>query len=163
MGWNWGGLPWLWLGRLVSFGIRVVLHICMSMAFGLGLRIAGIIYGNGMRRLSEPVVCLRSERNMVLDLECLLAYSVVGRYHLFCCHCDAVLIMPFWQKNLGQVGGREYPKKDKRVRRPAPTSLLAPRGAPFAVEISFRPPYYQDGSNLRVSVNPRLVVSPAIC
>lgn len=47
------------------------------MAFGLGLKAAGIIYGNGMRRLSEAVSCPSAEGVVILDiLEGLPARSV---------------------------------------------------------------------------------------
>lgn len=54
-------------------------------------------------------------------------------------------------------------KRQKSSAASAYISVSNPWGTLFAVEISFRPPYYQDGSNLRVFVNPQLVVSPAIC
>lgn len=50
----------------------------MSMAFRLGLRIAGIVYGNGTRCFPESISCLYLERNIVLDLECSLPYSILG-------------------------------------------------------------------------------------
>lgn len=105
-----------------------------------------------------------TDKNVILGhLVCLLACSVTGRsarspWPLRCFRRHTILA-----KSHGSVRGHEDPKRDKRVRRPAPTSLLAPRGHPLRWRFHSVQPYYQDGSNLRVPVNPRLVVSPAIC
>lgn len=126
------------------------------MAFRLGLRIAGIVYGNGTRCFSESISCLYLERNIVLDLSCSLPHSILGRastVHLSW-RCHAPHTIPA-KANKSEPVRAQGPKR--RQKSSATSTYIS------AVEISFRPPYYQDGSNLRVPVNPQLVVSPAIC
>ena len=140
--------------RMVSFGILVVFQICMSMAFRIGAKVAGIIYGNGMRRLWP--LCLSMSRSFMASglLERACWCSAVSRA-LPACQYGGILVIPrpFSQKE-GVDGRVQRPKGQKSSATSAYISVSTQR-APFAIL-----PGRLEPASTRV--DPRLVVFPAI-